>query len=113
MQTMVSPDANQGDAMADPLKNIIDAYVRGHDAMRRASVTVEATPDVMRPGRIVYRITGPGPASVQDAIDERMRYAEEAPGGGYANFTNPRGAGGNLWVSEGEVVTVPVTEAAE
>ena len=61
---------------------------RGQEAVRKATATIEAVPDLSVPGRTSYRITGASAAVVQSAIDTRIADAEA--NGGSAEFTWPR-----------------------
>lgn len=72
-------------------------------AISRATALVEFETDPQTPGRTAYRITGPSADVVQNAIDARMRHAEDRPGRNFARFTAPtRTADG--WQALGEVV---------
>jgi hypothetical protein len=92
---------------AHPLAAITD-MLRGQEAVRRATATVEWETDPRTPGRTAYRITGATRDVVQGAIDARMTAAEN--GDGRANFIGPH-RDENGWVALGEVV-LPVEVAA-
>lgn len=87
---------------------IISDMIRGQEAVRRATATVEWETDPKLPGRTAYRITGATRDVVQGAIDMRMVEAEN--GNGRSLFIGPNRYDGG-WVALGEVV-LPVKVAA-
>lgn len=87
---------------------IIADMLRGQQAVKRATATVQWETDPKTPGRTAYRITGATRDVVQGAIDARMTEAEN--GDGRAQFIGPHRFEGG-WVALGEVV-LPVEVAA-
>ncbi len=88
--------------MSDTLSTLLSDFSRAPETAARATALVEYERDPRTPGRTAYRITGPNPAVVQNAIDARMREAEEAPGPNCAQFEMPRRRNGQ-WEALGYV----------
>lgn len=94
---------------SDPISDLLNSLRRGQEAVRRSTVSVRAVRDQNVPGRRIYRLTGLDKRAVQQAIDARMREAEDAEFGGSATFENPWLQKDGIWCSRGEVViTQPV-----
>lgn len=93
--------------MTDALKDFLTDFVRGQEAVRRATVAVERERHPTIAGLFKDTLTGHSREAVQGIIDERTRLVEEHPQGGFAQFLTPYKLPDGRWRSTGEVMLYP------
>lgn len=101
--------------MSDYLKNfhsVLQGLIDGQAAVQRAMVMVERAPSTIVPGLSAYRLEGQTREAVLACIDARMHEAEDAPGGGWAQFLHPWLDTDGKWKSRGEVMRYPAEAGA-
>lgn len=98
--------------MSDLLKTFVQGIFEAQQIVHRHTVIVECSPSTTTPGLAAYTLTGHSRADVQACIDARMREAEDAPNGGWAQFLHPWLAADGKWKSRGEVMRYPAEAAA-
>lgn len=89
------------------LGDVLHGFLEAQDAVRRATVSVERVACPGIPGLSKYTLYGHSKGAVQECISARMREAENAEHGGFAQFLTPSLARDGRWTSRGEVMIYP------